>query len=90
MTAAKADTPPLPRTNGTDDYVFLADLITFYAANLYRGYEVLEATAFRVTRNSNLYLEEEESRNRDDVAETAERDRVRSHVVEDDDRMSER
>jgi polyphosphate kinase len=53
----------LPRTNGTDDYVFLADLITFYAANLYRGYEVLEATAFRVTRNSNLYLEEEESRN---------------------------
>jgi hypothetical protein len=33
---------------------------------------------------------EEESRNRDDVAEAAERDRVRSHVVEDDDRMSER
>lgn len=33
---------------------------------------------------------EEESRTRDEIAETAERDRVRSHVVEDDDRMSER
>ena len=33
---------------------------------------------------------EEESRTRDEIAETAERNRVRSHVVEDDDRMSER
>jgi len=53
----------LPRSNGTEDYVFLADLIAFNAANLYRGYEVVAATAFRVTRNSNLYLAEEESRN---------------------------
>jgi polyphosphate kinase len=53
----------LPRTNGTEDYVFLADLIAFNATNLYRGYEVVATTAFRVTRNSNLYLAEEESRN---------------------------
>jgi hypothetical protein len=33
---------------------------------------------------------EEESRTRDEITETAERDRVRSHVVEDEDRMSER
>ena len=33
---------------------------------------------------------EEKSRTPDEIAETAERDRVRSHVVEDDDRMSER
>jgi len=33
---------------------------------------------------------EEESRTRDEIAETTERKRVRSHVVEDDDRMSER
>ena len=33
---------------------------------------------------------EEESRTRDEIAETTERNRVRSHVVEDDDRMSER
>jgi len=29
----------------------------------YRGYEIVSSAAFRVTRNSNLYLQEEESRN---------------------------
>ena len=29
---------------------------------MFRGYEVLSRSAFRVTRNSNLYLQEEESR----------------------------
>jgi polyphosphate kinase len=29
---------------------------------MYRGYEVLSRAAFRVTRNSNLYFEEEEAR----------------------------
>jgi hypothetical protein len=33
---------------------------------------------------------EEETRKRDELTETADRDRVRSHVVDDDDRMSER
>jgi polyphosphate kinase len=36
--------------------------VTRYAARLYRGYQILSAAAFRVTRNSNLYLHEEESR----------------------------
>ena len=30
---------------------------------MYRGYEIVSSAAFRVTRNSNLYLQEEESRN---------------------------
>jgi polyphosphate kinase len=30
---------------------------------MYRGYDILSEAAFRVTRNSNLYLQEEESRN---------------------------
>ena len=29
---------------------------------MFRGYEVLDEAAFRVTRNSNLYMQEEESR----------------------------
>ena len=29
---------------------------------MFRGYQVLSRAAFRVTRNSNLYLQEEESR----------------------------
>ena len=45
------------------DYVFLADLVALHAARMYRGYEILSAAAFRVTRNSNLYLQEEASRN---------------------------
>jgi polyphosphate kinase len=45
------------------DYIFLADLVTNHAAQMYRGYEILSSAAFRVTRNSNLYLQEEESRN---------------------------
>ncbi len=52
----------LPSTSGVD-YIFLADLLTYHAASMYRGYEILSAASFRVTRNSNLYLEEEESRN---------------------------
>jgi polyphosphate kinase len=47
----------------TIDFVFLHDLIACHARNLYRGYEVISAGAFRVTRNSNLYLHEEEARN---------------------------
>ncbi|MGC1363859.1 MAG: polyphosphate kinase 1 [Silvibacterium sp.] len=52
----------LPSTSGTHDYVFLHDLIERNAAGMYRGYEILSKAAFRVTRNSNLYFQEEESR----------------------------
>jgi len=53
----------VPSSEGTHDYVFLADLVASHAAKMYRGYEIISAAAFRVTRNSNLYLQEEESRN---------------------------
>jgi len=52
----------LPSRTGVD-YIFLADLLTYHAASMYRGYDIVSAASFRVTRNSNLYLEEEESRN---------------------------
>src|SRR4051812_6658694 len=53
----------VPSEGGTIDFVFLADLVTAHAANMYRGYDIMSAASFRVTRNSNLYLQEEESRN---------------------------
>jgi polyphosphate kinase len=53
----------LPAQNGTTDYITLADLVAAHAASMYRGYDILSETAFRITRNSNLYLQEEESRN---------------------------
>jgi polyphosphate kinase len=52
----------LPTEDGTMHYGFLQDIISTYASKLYRGYDIVASTAFRVTRNSNLYLEQEESR----------------------------
>src|SRR5712664_4039730 len=49
-------------SEGTDDFIFLTDLVTFHAARMYHGYDIVSSAAFRVTRNSNLYLAEEESR----------------------------
>src|SRR5262249_33403304 len=53
----------LPSEGGSVDYVFLQDVLSHYTARLYRGYEILASAAFRITRNSNLYLQEEETRN---------------------------
>src|SRR6202165_521994 len=60
--------PPLPQpvrvpSEGTDDFIFLSDLAAFHASRMYHGYDIVSSAAFRVTRNSNLYLAEEESRN---------------------------
>jgi polyphosphate kinase len=53
---------PLPSAEGCHDFIMLHKLIESQMARMFRGYEVLSAAPFRVTRNSNLYLEEEESR----------------------------
>lgn len=53
----------VPSPAGTVEYVFLHDVVHAFAERLSHGYEILSAAAFRVTRNSNLYLQEEESRN---------------------------
>ena len=52
----------LPAKDGNFDYLLLQDLIAQNLGGMYRGYEVQAYTAFRVTRNSNLYFEEEEAR----------------------------
>src|SRR5450755_615706 len=50
-------------SQGTIDFIFLADLVVHHAVRMYKGYDIVSSAAFRVTRNSNLYLQEEESRN---------------------------
>jgi polyphosphate kinase len=52
----------LPDSDKSIDYILLQDLITKNLGGMYRGYEVQAHAAFRVTRNSNLYFEEEEAR----------------------------
>jgi polyphosphate kinase len=60
----------LPSEEGKVEYVFLHDVVHAFAERLYHGYEVLSAAPFRVTRNSNLYLEKEESRSLLDTVDT--------------------
>src|ERR1035441_1999785 len=49
-------------SEGTADFIFLADLVAHHAVRMYHGYDVVSSAPFRVTRNSNLYLAEEEAR----------------------------
>jgi len=52
----------MPAAEGKFEYTFLHDVVNTYAERLYHGYRVLSAAPFRITRNSNLYMAEEESR----------------------------
>ena len=52
----------LPSPPGKFRFLFLHELIEARAPRLFPGYQVVGRAAFRVTRNSNLYLQEEESR----------------------------
>ena len=52
---------PLPREDGRRDYVFLSHLIGHFIADLFPGTTILGCWPFRVTRNSELYIDEEDS-----------------------------
>src|SRR6202043_2869846 len=53
---------PLVGAEGYHDFILLHNLVESQVERMFRGYEVLSRSAFRVTRNSNLYMQEEESR----------------------------
>ncbi len=71
----------LPPRNGSEDFIFLADLVAAHTVDMYRGYEIISEAAFRVTRNSNLYLQEEESRNLMDSVRTELHNRRKGDAV---------
>src|SRR5277367_6555445 len=52
----------LASTEGYCEFILLHNLVESQVERMFRGYEVLSRSAFRVTRNSNLYMQEEESR----------------------------
>jgi len=60
----------IPAADGAIEFTFLHDIVHAYSHRLYHGYEILSAAPFRVTRNSNLYLREEESRSILDSVDT--------------------
>jgi polyphosphate kinase len=52
----------LPERDGRRAFLLLEDLIAAHIESMFRGYRILDKATFRVTRNSNLYMQEEESR----------------------------
>ncbi len=53
----------LPRKDGRREYVYLGHLISHFLASLFPGARILGAWHFRVTRNSELYIDQEEVEN---------------------------
>ena len=58
-------TIPLPPeiSIGTHDFVFLSSIMHAHVGELFSGMEVLSCHQFRVTRNSNLFVDDEEVKN---------------------------
>ncbi len=52
-----------PSKGGPQRTIFLSDIIKLCAGDLFPGYRLKGAHAFRVTRNSDLYIDEEEAEN---------------------------
>jgi polyphosphate kinase len=53
----------LPREDGDLEYIFMGQLIGHYLADLFPGTQLLGFWHFRVTRNSELYIDEEDVAN---------------------------
>jgi len=71
----------LPRQDGRQDYVFLGRLIGSLLADLFPGTNLLGYWAFRVTRNSELYIDEEETANLLNAVENELHNRRRGDAV---------
>jgi len=71
----------LPRDNGHRDYVFLAELIGYFLADLFPGTKILGYWQFRLTRNSELYVDEGDTPNLLKAVEDELHKRRRGHAV---------
>jgi polyphosphate kinase len=72
----------LPRPDSSEQhYLFLGALIGHYLADLFPGTTILGFWHFRVTRNSELYIDEEESANLLKAVEIELLNRRRGHAV---------
>jgi polyphosphate kinase len=55
--------PIAPSRTGPQRFIFLSEIIKLCAGELFPGYRLISAHAFRITRNSDLYIDEEEAEN---------------------------
>jgi polyphosphate kinase len=54
---------PAEVTDGENDFIFLSSILHQFVGELFSGMEVLGCYQFRVTRNSDLFVDEEEIKN---------------------------
>jgi len=71
----------LPREDGQRDYVFLGQLIGHFLADLFPGTQILGFWQFRLTRNSELYVDEGDTPNLLKAVEEELHKRRRGHAV---------
>ncbi len=71
----------LPRKDGRRDYVYLGELIGHFLADIFPGTTILGWWQLRVTRNSELYIDEEEEGNLLKAVETELHNRRRGDAV---------
>ncbi len=71
----------LPRDDGRRDYVFLGQLIGNFLNDLFPGTKILGCWAFRLTRNSELYVDEGDTPNLLKAVEEELHKRRRGHAV---------
>jgi polyphosphate kinase len=71
----------LPRADARRDYVFLSHLIGRFLPDLFPGTKILGCWPFRVTRNSELYIDEEDSSNLLKAVETELHNRRKGDAV---------
>jgi polyphosphate kinase len=69
------------RADGAGTFVLLADVVRWILPELFWGVKILDHTAFRVTRNSNLYLDEDETEDLLAAVEMEVRRRRRGNAV---------
>ncbi|MGH7950765.1 MAG: polyphosphate kinase 1 [Limisphaerales bacterium] len=71
----------LPRADARRDYIFIAHLIGHFLADIFPGTQILGYWPFRVTRNSELYIDEEDTGNLLKAVETELHNRRKGDVV---------
>lgn len=53
--------PDTDKNSKMHRFIFLEDVLMHYAQRLFIGYDLLEARAFRITRDADLYIDEEDA-----------------------------
>ncbi len=71
----------LPRADDRRDYVFLGDLMGHFLADIFPGTQILGFWPFRLTRNSELYVDESDTPNLLKAVEEELHKRRRGHAV---------